>query len=384
VSTLPAAPTKTGYTFGGWYTATSGGGAAFTATTPVAADITVYAKWTAIPGAFTQDDLTGTWRLNMLISGRDNGWVRAMVSINSSGVATCVSTSDSGGATSCPGTFDLTLTISASGVISQSGYNAANAGTDHMTMTSNKNFAAGTSTNGDSPNYKYQLSIMQKVVTGTSYSNADVQSKSFVYHQLRVGSDNEWEYGTGTTGVAGAITVTSATRPSGTDTPGAVGTMSLDSNGVVTMSGTDMAIFQGFLSDDKKTIVGTQTSSGTGHTNYGLMIIQVTGQTYTAGLLPAGISAAHMLAVGSTPAPFWLHFTSTVASGGVMSFSDWESSNSGVTAPGTTYTGHISSSGTLTIDEISSYHGQVSDDGKFTVATQTVATGAYSLQVSTK
>jgi uncharacterized repeat protein (TIGR02543 family) len=45
VGTLPTAPTKTGYTFGGWYTAASGGGTAFTATTPVTANITVYAKW---------------------------------------------------------------------------------------------------------------------------------------------------------------------------------------------------------------------------------------------------------------------------------------------------------------------------------------------------
>jgi hypothetical protein len=55
-----------------------------------------------------------------------------------------------------------------------------------------------------------------------------------------------------------------------------------------------------------------------------------------------------------------------------------------MTNPGTTNTGHISSSGTLTIDEIPSFHGQVSDDGKFTVATQTITSGAYALQVTTQ
>ncbi|MCX6717452.1 MAG: DUF5018 domain-containing protein [Candidatus Taylorbacteria bacterium] len=49
VVTLPTAPTKTGYTFGGWYTAENGGGTAFTATTPVTANITVYAKWMSDP-----------------------------------------------------------------------------------------------------------------------------------------------------------------------------------------------------------------------------------------------------------------------------------------------------------------------------------------------
>jgi uncharacterized repeat protein (TIGR02543 family) len=46
VGTLPAQPQKTGYSFGGWYTAISGGGAQFTVTTIVTANDTVYAKWT--------------------------------------------------------------------------------------------------------------------------------------------------------------------------------------------------------------------------------------------------------------------------------------------------------------------------------------------------
>jgi uncharacterized repeat protein (TIGR02543 family) len=47
-SPLPT-PTKDGNTFGGWHTERNGGGTAFTDTTPVVADITVYAKWTADP-----------------------------------------------------------------------------------------------------------------------------------------------------------------------------------------------------------------------------------------------------------------------------------------------------------------------------------------------
>jgi len=45
VVTLPTPPTKTGYTFGGWWTSPGGGGTQFTASTTVTADITVYAKW---------------------------------------------------------------------------------------------------------------------------------------------------------------------------------------------------------------------------------------------------------------------------------------------------------------------------------------------------
>jgi uncharacterized protein (TIGR02145 family)/uncharacterized repeat protein (TIGR02543 family) len=45
VGTLPSAPLKTSYVFDGWWTGTKGAGTAFTATTPVTQNITVYAKW---------------------------------------------------------------------------------------------------------------------------------------------------------------------------------------------------------------------------------------------------------------------------------------------------------------------------------------------------
>jgi uncharacterized repeat protein (TIGR02543 family) len=42
---IPAAPTRAGYTFEGWYTAINGGGGAFTADTIITSNLTVYAKW---------------------------------------------------------------------------------------------------------------------------------------------------------------------------------------------------------------------------------------------------------------------------------------------------------------------------------------------------
>jgi hypothetical protein len=42
---LPAAPTKTGVVFGGWFTSADGEGTEFTETTPVIANITVHALW---------------------------------------------------------------------------------------------------------------------------------------------------------------------------------------------------------------------------------------------------------------------------------------------------------------------------------------------------
>jgi uncharacterized repeat protein (TIGR02543 family) len=46
--TLPTEPTNDGYTFDGWYTEIDGGGTFFDDSTPVVANITVYAKWTEI------------------------------------------------------------------------------------------------------------------------------------------------------------------------------------------------------------------------------------------------------------------------------------------------------------------------------------------------
>ncbi|MBO7430163.1 MAG: InlB B-repeat-containing protein [Spirochaetia bacterium] len=46
VGSLPTAPEKTCFTFGGWYTQPGGAGDAFTAGTTVTGNITVYAKWT--------------------------------------------------------------------------------------------------------------------------------------------------------------------------------------------------------------------------------------------------------------------------------------------------------------------------------------------------
>jgi len=60
VGTLQAAPTYTGYIFGGWYTGTSGTGTEFSAGTAVTADITVYAKWNSYSYTVTFDKQGGT------------------------------------------------------------------------------------------------------------------------------------------------------------------------------------------------------------------------------------------------------------------------------------------------------------------------------------
>jgi len=388
VDTLPTIY-RVGYTFAGWWTGVGSTGTEFTASTPVTSNVTVYAYWIEntkgialkrTATIYTQADLAGTWNIHFLRTGNKNKWQIGTATIDSSGNATITSCMDSTGDTSCPVAGTVQFTIAANGVISASGTNASP--NTHMTMTSNKNFIVGTADNNSATSF--ELWIMQKVVSGITYSNADLQNQSLVCHELRVGNQNYWRYWTGTTDANGMLTISSETDPSGTDVTGVTGeTLSVDSTGTVMGEG-----MYGFLSADKKTIVSVDTHTDTHGTSYDLTITQIIGQTYTAGTSPAGTSPAgtypaHMLAVGASPAPFWLHFTAAADSGGIMTFSDWLSSNSAITNHGGSYHSLVSASGTVTITEMPTYNGQVSNDGKFIVATQTNATGVYSLQINT-
>ncbi len=331
---------------------------------------------TAPAGAFSQADLTGTWKVNALNTSSDNtenGWFRATGTADASGSITVTSFEDSTGDTTLPPAGSLQWTIDGSGVASESGLN----GDDnvHMTMTSNKNFIAGTAGSGS----RNSIRVIQKVVPGTSYSNADLASKSFVFHSLMVGADNTWHRQDGTTDASRMMSLANDIGPGGDSGPQAnAGTISVDSSGAVTVD--TLPGFKGFLSADKKTIVATFTETDAGGTWFQLMIIQISGQTYAAADL-VGTSSGHTLGVGN--ANFWSHYTATGAAGGGITFSSWVDSSGG-TAP-STVTASIGTSGTVTLSDPSfQFHGTMSFDKKFTVITQTNGVGIYSLSIMTR
>jgi hypothetical protein len=368
-------------------------------------------NWATKAVAFTQADLVGTWYMNLLRTGTVNEWSRAQISVDAGGVASCVpmSMSNSTNSDGCPDPFDLKLTIDATGVVTQSGANAADGSTGHMTMTSNKNFMAGTGTTGTSGSFQsknsgtvtspsdivagsYHLAIMQKVVPGTAYGNVDLRNKSFAFHGMSVGSANGWAYGTATSDAASVISITdSHVSPddSVVSLPDGL-TMSVNSSGIVTVGG--VTSFQGFLSDDRKTIVGTFSSDD----SYQLVIIQVLGQTYPEGTLLGQMAAGHSLATGHY-GPFWAHYKVVSAKVGKIYFYDWETSDLSPAPTSGFFNASISSTGTVTIAEDTSYNGQISHDGLFQVSTQTLSsepalqnqpnyvdTNFYMLSVATK
>jgi hypothetical protein len=335
--------------------------------------------FTATLANFSQADITGTWNVQMLKSAASAKWSRATLTFDSSGALTgATDCQDNTGTVACPGAGNVTWAINSStGVIAESGAYAGING--HMTMASNKTFIAGTEDNS-------KLLIAQKQVTGTSYVAGDVQSKNFVFHQFNVGSSNKWQYGAGTSSAAGAINISSQTEPSGTTVPGDVGTtISVDGSGVVSFS--DNETWKGFLSADKKTIVGTDTESG--GTEFHMLIIQITdGQSNTISQAAGTSLFNHMLATGAAPAPFWAHLSMDITNGGVITFNgDWLCSNGAVPGPSGSETMTIGSSGTATLAgstiQETTFNGQLSFDGKFMVATQTFDTDVYSLNVIT-
>lgn len=406
----------------------------------------------AVVVTIDDEQIAGTYNsVTHQVTSCDRGYNGTTAAAHSAGAQ--VTYNNPTGEVACPSSFDLTLTM-AGGVVTPSGTTAADLGITHMTMTSSKNFIAGTGTSTDS---SYQLAVMQKeprgtlsagiddAVTGFSvnnltmpsgpvevqidnekiagtynavtqqftsctrgysgttaaahsagaavsfvYSLADVFNKTFVYHQLQVGNTNQWEYGAGQAGTGGAITLTSRTVPSGNAAGQSLGVSFVlsEATGRVDLSGTIFSSFQGFLSDDKKTIVATYTDNitdstaiDTGQNDYHLIIYQMNDQTYTAGALPAATYLSHLLGVSNSQYG-WGRFTTTVAGGGGMTFSGLVTDNISFTLPATS--GSINASGVVTISGISSYNGQMSNDNMFIVGTKTLSNGAYALEIYTK
>jgi hypothetical protein len=334
-------------------------------------------NFTAEYSNFTQADLEGTWVVHTLEAGTPNGWLHYNVTINSTGMLNFADCLDSTESTTCPTGTRVWMIDPLTGVISEKVDNVPQ--DNHYTLTSNKNFIAGTqySIGTSQPG----LLIAQKKVTGTVYTNADVRSKNFVFHQLNVGvgSSNKWQYGAGSTSSTGAMNISSQTDPSSTTAPGDVKeTISVDSSsGAVTMAGMDTS-YNGFLSADKRTIVGTVTEG----TEYHMMIIQITDGQSSNYMRIAGASPGYMLATTDATdlAPFWAYQVIGI-SGGVMSYETWVSSNSAVTlTPPGTKTISVSSSGAVTSTN-SDFNGQLSYDEKFMIGTETFDTGVFALDV---
>lgn len=184
-----------------------------------------------------------------------------------------------------PGSKPLQWTIDSTGVVSQFDNNVLTG--YHGKMSSDKKLISLVGTQNVMP-YTVQMTIARKR-TGTVLSNTDLASIPFAYHALVSGSDNNWEYGAGSTNASRQLTITSTMLPPGYTmslTPPNFDTLSVSQAGIVTLFNDSM--FYGLMTDDKKvifTIMNGPTSASSR-----LMVIMVTGQTFTqadyAGAFP--------------------------------------------------------------------------------------------------
>jgi hypothetical protein len=324
----------------------------------------------SVPVGFTQADLTGTWDAIFFGTGSDSGWSHYALNINSSGAITVTSGLDSTGDTTVPSAGSITWAISASGVVSEGG-----AGGDisfHGRMSSNKLLVIGTV---GIPSGSAALLRVFRKRTGTAFSSADLANKTFTWHSLRTGTDNNWYYGAGTTDASGAVTITSEVGPAGPQTPGTVGTFSVSSSGIVTNSSDTTAY--GLLTDDKKVIFTIDGSSN----NVGLIVITITGQTYTQSDYAGTLNFSAIR--NTVPNPFWAYGVSSADAAGNGTYLSYTDSVGGATPAN--FTRVLSSSGVLSDPADVTYHGQMSYNKDISVRTNTSASsGRYGLTIGFK
>jgi hypothetical protein len=209
-------------------------------------------------GSFTSADLTGTWNIHMLTSGDSPqwlGWVHGVESTDSSGKATWSSITRSDGNSTLPGTY--TLSISSSGIVSIVGYTSF-----HGVMSQDKSTIIATMNDGGGG---YNLITYQRS-TG-SFTSADLVG-TWNFHLLTTGDSPQWlgwAYGVSSIDGSGNITMSSITRSDGNSTLPAGGTLSISSGGIVSVTGVPSPVFDGFMSQDKNTIIVTTNDGGGGY-----------------------------------------------------------------------------------------------------------------------
>lgn len=327
---------------------------------------------------FSQADITGTWDVIQLAGGTGAGWFRATATFNGSGSITALDNLLESDGNTVPGPLTIKWLIGSSGVVSEFDNNV-NTGF-HGNMSSDKKLIVAVQTL-DNTSVPYTVAtLIARKRTGTAFSNADLVSIPFVYHLLTTGTDNVWEYGSGSTDASRQLTTTSVTGPSGpiVPPPPNFDNISVGAAGIVTLAIDNT--FYGLMTDDKKVIFsisGDNTSN-----RYSLRVITVTGQAYTQADL-AGIRQ-FMALRNTTPSPLWSYgATSTDATGKngtYLSYTD--SAGNPTPAP---FSRILSSTGVLTDNTTpvdATFHGQMAFNKNMTVRTNTNAAGRHGLAIN--
>jgi len=199
-----------------------------------------------VPGTiYSSADFQGTWQTHYIVSGGQwTGWIHAVSILDNTGTCTSYTVVKSDGKTGV--SSGGTTLISSNGIITVS-----TVATYNGFMSADKKLMITTMTDGGGGG---GLSVAQKEVAGTTYSNADLQGK-WQMHDLIVGSENWSEHGIMTIDASGKGIISNMIKDDGGtfNNPGTIA-LSISTGGVITF-GTD---FHGFMSADKRLVVGTK------------------------------------------------------------------------------------------------------------------------------
>jgi hypothetical protein len=352
------------------------------------------------PVPFFPADLQGTWYFNALVSGPAAGWMRGVIAVDGGGNAAVTSFLDSAGSTTAPADLFTALAITPDGTVTQPG----STGGFHGTLSAGqyRDLLVGTASTATASRL---LVVLQKRVSGVAYTVSDIRGTGrlvagpldFVYHQLASGVHAEWEYGTGQIGQDQAVTYHTIAAPSDPPLPGGGGkvtAMAITGDGIVTETPVAGVLPQpaallswGVMSADKMTVVGTATAADG---SFVLRVIQfvhppsipLTPTTHTLANL-AGAYGFHGLALADGGTPLWSHGDLDIDPSGGAAFTAYDDS-SGSSALPAPLSLSLDQQGMVQQPGDPSYNGQLSYFGDLAVATETDASGDYSIGIYLK
>jgi hypothetical protein len=317
---------------------------------------------------FSQADLVGDWRYSAIFhgasvaNGTSPGWERGTLHVASDGAVTVLSALDSAG--NHPLFPPTPWSIDSDGFVTAgpSGYVAF-----HAKLNAARTLAAAS---GSKAGNTAALWILQKVSPGATFTNADVASGAWAYHELTTGATPSWEHGLASTDANGVLSLRDRVAQAGPqlDEP-SLATLSVDANGMATID--NDPTWSGALSADRMLLVVTRTVSDVTH-EFALDVLVRPGQTFAQADL-AGRYATHSLVAGPSGAAGWMQGVFWIDAGGDTT---WVSSttNAGSTNLPSPATLVLAPDGTVTTPSNETLHATLAPSKDGMVRTSTVTT----------
>lgn len=387
---------------------------------------------TPVPsGPFAQADLLGTWRFDALSAGASAGWSRGTIAVDGAGATTITAYADGAGGTAAPPGFLSRLLVDESGRVRDGATPEGSTFTGVLAPT-HRTLIVLSSAARDAP----ALMILQLHAPSIAFGTGDLAgfgggtqapgggSRKFALDQIATGpSPQEWAFACGQIGKnvplavqytnsAGSATVAlpylTASAPSGAPAPSdKATTLAIDGGGIVTETLNpaittglpDFVLPEGYLTDDKTTIVGVGSTRDAPPRHvlrvYHLMNLLIDDPHTLSPADLVGGYAFRQLVVGDVPRSAWGSLGIDAA--GNATFSSYADSAGGaapaplalamdtlqVGVPPTPLTS-LGFQGLLTSPQDASLHGKLSYFGDLLVLTRTEASGDSSFLVGVR